>query len=393
MQSCIRLRRTVSRLFTFITDSRRRIALYGAVSLIVLAGVLVAQPVRADTGQLYLVRAVPAVGDGKTDQAALRQAALRAAPAALNRMLRRLIRKRDHQRIPRVGAVKARAMASGLEVFRAKRLPSAKGRRFEGALSFQFDSKKLAAFLETTGLAWSTRRSKPALVLAVWRKDTRTVLWDTPNPWRTAWETVALPAGLVPLVLPDGTLGDLQAINGAQAFKGDVEPILAIAARYEVGRVLIVVAQDDGKTIRIAASIFDKQSGRIERLMTVSIASREKMASAVAAIVSGVEERWKARVIVPAGPVQRLGVTARFVDIASWTAIRENLKAAPDIVDYRIRGFSAGEAGIMLRYRGQLDGLPGRLEKFGLLLMKEEGSNGEPVWILRVRTKPGSGGD
>ena len=68
---------------------------------------------------LFMVRNVPAKGKGKTDRAARRDAALNGAPAALDRLFRRLTSARDHEVLPPVPAERARSMVRGIEVVHA----------------------------------------------------------------------------------------------------------------------------------------------------------------------------------------------------------------------------------------------------------------------------------
>ncbi|MCY4309713.1 MAG: DUF2066 domain-containing protein, partial [Rhodospirillaceae bacterium] len=216
---------------------------------------------------LFLIRDVPAKGEGKTDAAAERSAAIAIAAAALQQLMRRLTARSDHLYLPQVSANRAHEMIKGVEVVRAKRSNTEKGRSFDGALSFLFDTEKVGAFLEASGIGWSARRSGPVLVLPIWSREGQLTLWDGLNPWRDTWEARNGEPGLVVVILPDGGFQDLQAINAVQAARRDLEALAAIAKSYEAQQVLVAVARrDDNEQVSVAAWLFGVRNGIAEQL-------------------------------------------------------------------------------------------------------------------------------
>ena len=423
----------------------RTAALAAAIAL--LATAPVAGPAAAEES-VFWVRDVPAKGKGKSAGAARRNAALNAAPAALDRLLRRLTSARDHEYLPTVPPERARAMVRGLEVVRAKRRKIKGGRSFDGALSYLFRPRTVGAFLRSEEIAWSSRRSDPVLVLPVWRDESGAVLWDDPNPWRDAWLSSEREPGLVPVVLPEGSLKDLQTIDAAQASERDAERLTAIAGAYGAKQVLVAVAapggagaddrapegaeegaeertgeraeertgdsgeeaaddragagerRDEGLEkqaeaggLTVSAALFNLRSGDIEELEPVTAGAGTAMAAAAAALNAWLQERWKDRVIVPDGPVATTRVVLRFDDLAAWVRVRENLVAAPSVTGHRVIAFSRGEAQLALTHRGNADDLAGRLPAFGLLLQQERGRSpkAKTVWVLGERA-PDRGG-
>ena len=407
-----------------------------AATVILLAAAPVAGPAAAEDS-IFWVRDVPAKGKGKSAGDARRDAALNGASAALDRLLRRLTSARDHEFLPPVPSEPARAMVRGLEVVHAKRRKIKDGRSFDGALSYLFRPRTVGAFLKSEGIAWSSRRSDPVLVLPVWRDESGAILWDDPNPWRDAWLSAEREPGLVPVVLPEGNLKDLQTIDAAQASERDAERLTAIAGAYGAKQVLIAVAaaggadaedrtlegapegageggeggseeragqsgeagageqvgeggdegvekQDEDGGLTVVAALFNLRSGDIEELEPITAGGGTAMADAAAALDAWLQERWKDRVIVPDGPVATTRVVLRFDDLAAWVRVRENLVAAPSVTGHRVIAFSRGEAQLALTHRGNADDLAGRLPAFGLLLQQERGTGrkAKSIWVL-----------
>lgn len=394
----------------------RPVALAAAALLLAVAP---ASAPAAAQETIFWVHDVPAKGKGKTDRAARLDAALNAAPAALDRLLRRLTSARDHEFIPPVPPERARAMVRGIEVVRAKRRKIADGRSFDGALSYLFRPGAVGALLRSEQIAWSSRRSDPVLVLPVWRDETGDILWDDPNPWRDAWTATESEPGLVPVVLPEGSLRDLQAIDAGQARERDAERLTAIAGAYGAKQVLVAVAsvgkvggapgdeaveepveeagEDPGggaDRLTVSAALFNLRSGDFEELEPVAAGGETAMAAAAASLTAWLQERWKDRVIVPDGPVATTPVVLRFDDLAAWVRVRENLVAAPSVTEHRVIAFSKGEAQLALTHRGNADDLAVRLPAFGLLLHQERGAGrkAKTVWVLAERT-PDSGAE
>ncbi len=395
-----------------------------------LAGLLAGGPATAQS-DIYWVRDVAAKGEDKTDRAARTDAALNAAPAALERLLHRLTSIRDREFLPPVPPERARAMVRGLEVVRAKRQDSPAGRSFDGALSYLFDPEAVGAFLKAEQLGWSARRSDPVLVLAVWRGEGGAVLWDDPNPWRDAWTATEREPGLVPVVLPEGSLKDLQAIDAEQAAGRDAQSLAAVARAYGAKQVLVAVAAagtasgtvtgteagtatgaeagtgaepgagaatgtatgveagaEGGMTV--FAALFNLRSGVSEHLEPLAAEGETAMAEAVAVLTGRLQERWKDRVIVPDGPVSTTRVVLRFDDLAAWVRVRENLAAAPSVTGHRVIAFSAGRAQLALTHRGDADTLAARLPAFGLALQQENSGRGRKAktfWVLGERQR------
>ena len=372
-----------------------------AATCILLTVFLAAVPSRAEE-KIYWVRDVPAKGKGKSDRAARNNAALNAAPPALDRLFRRLTSARDHEFLPPVPAERARSMVRGIEVVRVKRRKTAAGSSFDGALSFLFRPRAVGAFLRNEEIAWSARRSDPVLVLPVWRGEGGGVLWDDPNPWRDAWAAAEREPGLVPVILPEGSLKDLQTIDAIQAIERDAGSLSAIAGAYNAKQVLVAVAasrtENGGESsgegggeggLTVSVALFNLRSGNFEELEPITAGRETEMAGLAAGLNAWLQERWKDRVIVPDGPVATTRVVLRFDDLAAWIRVRENLVAAPSVTGQRVIAFSAGEAVLVLSHRGNADDLAHRLPAYGLLLRQERGAGrkAKTVWVLAERLR------
>ncbi len=157
---------------------------------------------------------------------------------AFRMLLERLTIAADHPRLPRVGDQQLTDMVRDFEV--ASERSSAV--RYLATYTFRFRPDAVRTLLRDAGIPFAETVSKPVIVLAVLRRDDRTLLWDDPNPWRAAWSARAGAGGLVPLVVPSGDAADGAAIDPDQALAADRAALGRIAARYGGGDVLIAAA-------------------------------------------------------------------------------------------------------------------------------------------------------
>ena len=83
--------------------------------------------------------------------------------------------------------------------------------------------------------------SKSVVGLPVYQAAGALLLWDDPNPWRTAWqERPSEAGGLVPTVLPMGDLADMRTIGAEQAIEGDTQRLEEVATKYGAGDLVVV---------------------------------------------------------------------------------------------------------------------------------------------------------
>ena len=298
-------------------------------------------------------------------------------------LLRRLTEGKYHPRLPVLTPETARRLLENHKIGDVSR----KGGRLAALIDYRFSPEKTRSYLRQANISVIDRVSPPVVVLPVWLAEHGAVLWDDPNPLRRAWQEVNVATGLVPIVIPEGGLKDLRLIDGPTAQRGNREPLAQIARKYGAGSVLRVIAERDGKEVKLTVTSFSANvalpAGESWVVYTKKTAAGYTVA--VKRIVSRLRQRWKTSLSVPAGPVSRLAVTAPLVSFTHWVGLRRILNNLPRIQRLQIRQLSSTDAQLVLHYVGKLEELQAVLLQKGLQLSGRREGDNEMVWILKRR--------
>ncbi|HVY12172.1 MAG TPA: DUF2066 domain-containing protein, partial [Alphaproteobacteria bacterium] len=152
------------------------------------------------------------------------------------------------------------------------------GTRYIGKLTFHFNPDHTRAFLENRGIRLKdelasdeegggpspdiTSAGPRVVVLPIVRLGPRGVLWEEKTAWLGAWENYVSTNGMADIVVPEGTLGDVNAISASEALAGLPAPLSKMVARYEAHGVLVAaLANSDatapGQPIPVQLAYFD----------------------------------------------------------------------------------------------------------------------------------------
>ncbi|MBT3395756.1 MAG: DUF2066 domain-containing protein, partial [Alphaproteobacteria bacterium] len=261
--------------------------------------------------------------DATADDAnAAREVALEAGMrAAYHRLLRRLTPRSFYDRHGEPGADRVAALVYGIEVANERTSST----RYLASLTISFQREAVRAMLRTEGIPFAETASKPLLVLPVFTTAGAALLWDEPNPWRSAWGSVRGRDSLLPLVIPNGDLTDVALIGAGQAIAGNRAQIAAIAGRYGVEDALVAHATlnteiaSRSQTINVTLWRFGP-GGERTTVETFRGQPQEPiddlLGRAVSEIAIRLEERWKADTLLETGAEARLAATIPIVDLA-----------------------------------------------------------------------------
>jgi hypothetical protein len=287
-----------------------------------------AQAVRGDTAA-FTVRDVQVDRTAVSAAVAREAALLDGQRAALRWLFERLVPQAQYGRLPRVSDSRISDLVQNYEV-QSERTSAV---RYIATLTFRFKPDDVRTLLRSAGLPFAETYAKPYLVLPVLRQQYVTLLWDTPNPWRDAWNRLPPADGLVPLVLPKGDLADTSDINADQAHNGDEQRLAAIARRYGVAGVYVadadLDASDTGRaTLQVSLIAY---GGASEQTLVDSYAqgAGEDMDAflqrAALAMTNEIEERWKNGQLLQFDHEATLSVLVNYDDLSQWVAIRRRL--------------------------------------------------------------------
>ena len=324
------------------------------------------------------------------DANAAREIALAAGMReALERLLRRITPRAHYARLPNPSREEVAALMFGIEIHNERTSAT----RYLANLTVSFAGDSIRGLLQGAGVPFTETAARPALVLPVYFSAGARILWDEPNPWRTAWADVAGRDTLTPVVLPNGDLTDVALIGAAQAVAGDRARLDAIANRYGVLDVLVAEA-----TLRFeigsrtpSVDVLLRRSGASGQGITIEGYRGEPqetvpalLARAVQAIAAGREERWKRDTLLVFGTQDSLVATVPLAGLAQWVTVRRRLEGAPEVRTVHVTEIFPTSAQVGVSFFGDTERLILALSQRDLLLRQEDG-----FWVLRLR--PGAG--
>jgi hypothetical protein len=280
--------------------------------------------------------------------------------------------------------------------------------RYVADLTYHFNPAAVRRMLASPDIMATAAPAKRALVVLpiLVGSDGRPELWDDPNPWRDAWVGNAGKQGLIKIVVPEGDLPDVAAIDAPKALAGDRAAIKAIAARYNNGDVLVVQGKfgppgqfdmqaaryspDNAappQTLQLMTTAKPgegevQQLARSVRYVAWKVSQLPARAPPSAATASGAPSAPAAGGALP-GSGGSVDATLASGSLGDWVLVRNRLRGIPTVSGAALVSFDRGSMHIAIRYTGGQDQLRSALDTHGLELA---GAN--PNWTLTIRAQP-----
>lgn len=372
---------------------------------------------------IFVVAEVPVAAEAESAAAAQRLAQEKGRRKALDILLRRLTAEEDWVYLPELAAGQS-ARATGVIAEEAGMTPSGRSAvtinpsdvasleegfsifdekssasTYQARITYRFRPMAVRRLLQDAGLPYSDQQARRALIVPVLKTDRDVYLWESKNPWARAWLARPLTNELTPLVLPRGDRGDIGTVEAEEAVGLETSGLQALARRYNVGQLLVAVADleerdgvfelsvrliDSGIDSRAVnrpggaqsseAALYDDpdgygataarpaESGRGTVLTETFFRgeagdfpalARRAVEGTVAAYAAG----WKERTLVDHADIRQLTLTAWFGSLDEWADIRLALEKTPLVVAMEVGAFNNENAIIDLSITGREDQL------------------------------------
>lgn len=251
--------------------------------------------------------------------------------------------------------------------------------RYLATLTVRFRPNAVRSLLQGSGVAFAEARSKPMLVLPVYRPGGgQPLLWEDRTPWRSAWENTSPNTGLVPFVVPYGELADIADVSAEEALAGDADGFSAIAERYGADDVVVVEMDapadgpDPATEGRVTVTRHTAAGSQPSQVVTIPAAPdkpvEEYLAGGVAAVNALLERQWKEETAVDRRNEQRMDVTVPVARLDDWIRTRRQITQVPAVARADLRRLSRQEAEVELVYYGDPERLRAALARQDLHL-------------------------
>ena len=297
-------------------------------------------------------------------------------------LLKRLTLQAYHNRLPDVAAERVTALIQDFAVAEEK----ASSVRYIAKLNYRFRAEGVRALLDEYGLPFAETSSKPVLMLPVYQAAGALLLWDDPNPWRSAWNAYSENGpgqGLVPMVLPVGDLNDVRSIGAEQAIEGDAARLEEIAARYDAGDVVVahgILRMDSYNGLPELEVYLTRFGSALQEHTVVKSFTSEPgddltalFNRAVVSLTAQVEDNWKQDNLIEAGSAQMLSLSVPVAGLGDWVKVRDRLNGVAIVRRAELVLLRRDEVRLSLHFIGDAEQLALSLDQADLVLWEEAG--------------------
>lgn len=350
-----------------------------------------AAPAQDQQGSIFTVTDVPVDATAQSAVQARDKARLEGQQKAFHMLIDRLAAKQDQGKVPKLSDDQLTDLVQDFEVT-SERTSAV---RYIGTLTYRFRPDAVRKLLNDANISFTETRAKTLLVLPVFEQEDRSTLWDAPNPWRAAWGRQPLGNGVMPLRMPLGELPDVQAIDAAEAIKGQSAPLLAIGRRYDNDDVLVSDAVLSGTGDQRTLQITTVQYGAGFALQTwrgtVHAKPGERdadlYARGVTEVVTALSDSWSTKSAQPsAGPGSSMVAMVPLSNLRDWLVVRERLRTVSTIHNETLLSIGHDGARVQLDYSGDPNQLQTALAQRDLVLTP--GGSGAD-WTLSAKGASG----
>lgn len=346
-----------------------------AVALLAIQAIAVASRSHAQE-DVYTVRDIAVDVTADSAAAARDRAIVEAQRKAFDQLLLSLSTPADIARLPPLGDDAISDMVLDFEI----ESENASTVRYIGKMAFRFRAGPVREYLEQGGVGYAVGATRPALVVPVLTRDGANLLWDEGNDWLRAWSQDSVDQTLVQIAVPLGDLGDIAALDAAQALNGDIAALQGLAQRYGAGDVVVAeaaVAIDqagDEARLTLEARRY-APSGLVGTMQETLTAPGGEAAlpglytQAAQRVSTYLQEAWKQENLVSSTGEQHLDVMASFTGLEDWVDLKRRLADVAMVRRADVREISRSRARLDLVYVGSQAQLTRALAQYDLSLV------------------------
>ena len=143
---------------------------------------------------------------------------------AWKKLLERMIFPKKVKKVADIPYSELRSLIRGYEVIRERTSRI----RYLADLNVTFSANEVRQFFLSNNINYAETPSAPVLVIPLLIRQGAASLWETPNPWRDAWQNLPKQKGLVDILVPVGNLADIRDIAAIQALRGDQKKLKTV---------------------------------------------------------------------------------------------------------------------------------------------------------------------
>ena len=291
-----------------------------------------------------------------------------------NKLMNKMLLKGEYDKIANFDEDKILELVEEIEVEDEKTTAN----RYIGKIVVKFKRNLVLRFLKSNNIKFSITKSKPLLILPIYKYGGITYLWDDKNIWKDLWNTSDDDGTLIPIRPSEGKLKDFIYFNPNQAIQKNLKNLEIIAANNNSTGVLIAILKkkyNRDKTkieLNLDLSIHRFDGGSINNFKdTIEVDadafSDDLLLEAKSKVENFVKNQWKVQNILSTKK-NSMKLIVNFNNLKEWIDIRELINNVSIIDQYIIQNFSKDSAIISVSFSGNYNQLKIALKQSDLEL-------------------------
>ena len=292
--------------------------------------------------ELYIVRNVKLDNQASNAVEARDIAIEQGQVRAFNKLAERLLLESDGSVLMEdVSAESIAALISDFEIQNER----FSDKRYSANMTVRFKADEVKSFLEGEDKGNLVElKSDPVLVLP-FIKDVSgniTYLWSRENLWLKIWQKMPDSTQLVPVILPDGDIGDAALANEQLILAGDISEVSLMKKQYQSERVVIPVGEitKDGLTVKIYEYIGSNLTETKEIIKPLEGDDPAyKWTVAIQSVQKYLNDEWKKqlRYSSKVSLKQHAILNVRFSSARDWIKLKRLIENNPHTGDIQMR--------------------------------------------------------
>jgi len=323
-------------------------------------------------GKIFKVKNILVEIESTTSTNAKEIALLEAQEKGFRNLMNKMLLPSEYEKIQSVNIEKILEFVDAIEIQNEK----TSSNKYIGNLTIIFNEDRILKYLNKNNIRFTSTKSKPLLILPIYKFAGVTYLWEKKNIWRNVWITDSNNDGLIPIKSSDGKFTDFIYFNQDQAVKKNLKNLELLAKSHNTTGVLIAILKkkynrDKSKilfNLNLSIYRFDGQE-TINYEDTIDIYSNEYsdniLNDAKLKVETFVNEQWKsANVITSQKKLEK--ITVLFNNLNDWINIKTTISNISIINKFNVKNFSSNRAIIFISYSGNLTQLKVAFKQFDL---------------------------
>jgi hypothetical protein len=376
-------------------------------TLILAMAATLALSARAET--FMTVSDVPVDVTAKDAAAARDQAIAVAQSKAFDRLIKRLVpNPSDQARLhPSQQDIEGFVQDFGVENERVSMV------RYIGLYSVRFRESRIRKYLSDSGVG-GVGDQQQVLVVPIYKTQAGTMLWESGNGWRVAWDRGGLGDGPVTLILPNGDNSDTGTLTAEAAANGDTSAFGALMQRYHAAGVALVVAEPRdlakgaASGLSLNVTTYDQGGAKGTQALKIDPVAGEQSDKAltrgVVAVADALESGWRQSIAsggstglaapsaaqsadqpLPGGAITPYPVGVSVAGVEGWVRLRNQLAGTPGIQRVELDALTREEAALTLDFSGDVVALQAALSGSGYVLVQTAPGNAAGPGAFQLR--------